>query len=108
MIERELLEMYESQVRLRGAGEIRGDGHVVPGAWGKPVQAHVEEVTAFVVTATGEDSRSDGQVLLTDVYPQVTDEWQVELPDGQVRSLAKVQTVYGPEGPYQTVLYLGS
>lgn len=107
MIEPELREMYESRVRLRGPGETRGDGYSERGPWGKPVQAHVEEVSTMVRTVGGEERRADGQVLLDDVYAKVGDDWQVELPDARVVGLVKVQTVYGPEGPYQTVLYLG-
>lgn len=104
MIDPELLELHESTVQLAPPSARALDGGTT---WGTAVdyQAHVESKRMMVRNAAGELMLATGRVFLVDVYPALTELYQLTLPDGSKRKVVAIETTYDRSGPYQNVIY---
>lgn len=105
MIDPELLEMLESEVTiaLPTSDARTSDGKRTMGT-PAPYRAHVEARRDMVRNASGEEVLASGFVYLDAAYPSIKESAKLTLPDGRTPTILAVETTYGTDGPYQTVI----
>lgn len=112
MIERDLLELYESTCSVQGITGRRRDGKPTLGP-AQSERCHVEVQTRKVLNASGDEVTSSGRVHLTGPREDITDEWVLTLPNGTKPRIVALETTHGQNldtgenGPYQTLIYYG-
>lgn len=112
-IDPELAAIMTQTVSAYAPAGVDAYGHTSFAAEPLVLKCHIRGRIQEVVDKTGESAVSTGNAILTDVYPGLSEQWSLVIPDpsatgGQRRvNIIAVLTRYDEVGPSHQVIYYG-